>query len=183
MKYFLNVLLCLFVVTPTFACTILPSNEEPDWGEIAKADSVAYLVKHSEIYLAKAVSKNTIYNHMAEFTFHVEKVIRGTQRAEINLEGADVDFKEGFYEHSYHEIVKDHTEPEFWSFQMDSGADFGDCTNKGFYRIGTSYLILLNDKSLRRSFEPIKTEEDLWLKTIELAAWFQNSIESYEREN
>lgn len=185
MRSILNLALILLVLSAdySYSCTVMPSSGEPDWGEIAKEDSIRYLVKHSEIYLAESISKKTIYRNIAEFTFRVERTLRGSNRQSIKLEGGDLEFKKDFYKHSFHENVLMHAEPEFWSFQDDNGADFGDCINRGFYRVGTKYLIFLNEGSLRRSFEPIFSENDLWLKTIESTANFMNFMESYEKES
>jgi len=169
-----SIFLYLVLIPVAICCSVVPEEGEPDWSEFAKRDSVRYLVQKSEIYLATAVSKETTYNHMAKFTLQVNETLRGSTRQEIQLVGGDLDYKKDLYKNSFHDRAENHEVPEFWAFLEDSGADFGDCQNRGFYRIGQQYLIFLNEEALRRSFEPTRSEQDLWLNTIRDAATFVN---------
>ncbi|CAI3801374.1 hypothetical protein [Rheinheimera sp. MM224] len=169
----------LMVSELAIGCSMVPSSDEPDWGEFAKRDSISYLVAKSEIYLATVTEKNIKHSHIADFVFKVDETLRGKERSLLKLRGADMDYKGDFYKSSFHEWAGKHHVAEFWSFLADNGADFGDCVNRGYYRVGMQYLIFLNDDSLRRSFEPIRSADDLWLSTIRQAASSQNTMEEY----
>lgn len=179
------VLLVMFFsqIHPAFSCSIRSNDGSSNATDVLMNDSINYLVKHSEIYLATAVSREVNYDYMAKFTFRVDKVLRGQKRDQFSLDGADLNVKKAFYENAYHDRLDRHLEPEFWAFMTDSSDQFGGCTNLGLYRVGTQYLLFLNDAALRRSFEPIHSEQDLWLQTVMQVANVQNQLDAHEKAN
>ena len=158
----------------SFGCSIVNTGDAPDWEKNAKNEPISYLVSLSEIYLATAIEKNTNENKIVSFKFRVDETIRGGEKEFFQLEGIDLDYGKHNFTTSFHDSAGDHETPEFWSFKRSNIGSLGGCTNRGLFRLGMQYLIFVNEEAIPRSFEPIRSDSDLWLRSVkEVVEYFE----------
>ncbi len=135
------------VVPPT---TLLSSDREL----ISRSPNIAL----AEI--SKHESDNSKY--IDTFSFTTVKVIRGEVPKTFNLKGYLASEEENFGDFSKHQ------QPVFWAFSAGNSVMPGDCSAYGIYEVGKTYLIFFNELSHIRSFEEIKSKDDLWLNVVKL---------------
>ena len=155
----IRALIVLLVILPSIslACTVPPrylllTNSE--------------LVRNStSIVLAKAVERGNSENEYIppEFTFSVEKTIKGKSTKTIKLNGFEAN-KMGGNPSDF----QGHLMPEFWAFDAGNSIQPGDCSAYGLFELGKSYLLILTKESHPRAYEEIKSEDDLWFKTVQV---------------
>jgi len=148
------------------------------WGLTAKWDSLGYRVAASDIYLAVAVEKRDVAGRWTEFDFRVEEVLRGKKLKTISLKGGDLAKIKDPKMIILHDLMGLHTSPEFWASKEHNGPYA--CDGVGNYRIGVRYLLFVADMKLKGSFEPVVSEDDLWLRTIRLLVERENELEEVQ---
>jgi hypothetical protein len=63
-----------------------------------------------------------------------------------------------------------HRDPAFWVTNIEaSSVAPGDCSAYGVFQTGQTYLIFLEGPNHPRSFENVRSPDDLWLQTVRAA--------------
>jgi hypothetical protein len=136
-----------------FACTAAPAN----WSD----DPYSMVIDTQTIVLAKA----TRVDRDGKWTtarFETIESLRGTPPESFSLRGW---FQaERVYDFS------GHRDPGFWVSNVDGSAVApGDCNAYGVFESGQNFLIFLDGPVHPRSFENVRSSEDLWYQTVSAA--------------
>lgn len=146
----------------TWACTIPPRTLSESNLELVQTTNV--------ITLAKVVgSKSTGPGHFYKFTFETVRALKGTPPRTFELVGYDQSQAKGPGDFSGHNA------PEFWAFDSGNTIQPGDCVAHGIFQSGETYLIFLRKASHYRAYENVRSETDLWLRTVQVLIHAENS--------
>lgn len=165
----LILLTILLLPSLTWACSVPPRTLS-----LTNSD----LVRSAEIVvLAKAINytaKNETRSRILDFTFEVEKILKGGPEKIISLPGynaSEIENSPGNF--------GNHMNPEFWAFDAGNSIQLGNCVAYGLFETGKSYLLIIASKSHTRAYEQVSSLDDLWYKTIEVLVLNENLDEKY----
>jgi hypothetical protein len=137
---------CLsLMAAPALACTSMPDH----WRD----DPQTMVARTPTIVLAKVAS---IREGMVQL--ESVKAVRGKPARTFSVRGwADKKNRGDF---------SGHKDPRFWALEVSNTVWPGDCSAYGEFIVGEMYLVFLDGPNYPRSFENIRSEDDLWYQTI-----------------
>lgn len=141
------------MATPALACTAMPNH----WRD----DPQTMVARTPTIVLAKVTS---VREEGGSSTAQLERVraVRGKPERTFSLEGwVDKKTRGDFSRHR---------DPKFWALEVGNTVWPGDCRAYGVFRVGEMYLVFLDGPNYPRSFENIRSRDDLWYRTVVDAA-------------
>ena len=141
------------IAHPALACTIPPEH----WHD----DPYSMVIQTRTIVLAR-VEHVARRGDTTRAEFVTVETLRGEAAHTFSLRGWHED-----------EPVRDfggHRDPAFWVTNAGSGSVApGDCNAYGVFQEGQTYLIFLEGPNHPRSFENVRSPDDLWLQTVRMA--------------
>lgn len=140
--------LCL-MTTPALACSSQPDH----W----RHDPQTMVARTRTIVLAKVTAMRA---EGGWSTAQLERVkaVRGKPAGTFSLRGRTDKRNPGDF--------SGHKDPRFWALEISNTVWPGDCGAYGVFSVGEMYLVFLDGPNYPRSFENIKSEDDLWYRTI-----------------
>ena len=148
----------------------MPPNSlfESDLQLVSSTDAI---VLARVIGLESAIYQPQFKRRKAVFHFETAEVIKGQPPSLFDLDGfvvADgVDASNDF---------NGHLNPEFWADHSANSIMPGDCKAYGIFSAGETYLIFLRQQPHVRSFENVRSQDDLWLRVVKLLVGSASSL-------
>ncbi len=138
---------------PALGCTIPPEN----WND----DPYSMVIQSRTIVLAR-VERVARRGDTTRAEFVTVETLRGEAARTFSLRG--------WHEDEPVDDFSGHRDPAFWVTNIEaSSVAPGDCSAYGVFQTGLTYLIFLEGPDHPRSFENIRSPDDLWLQTIRVA--------------
>ena len=145
-------LFCSLFASHALACTVPPAN----WSD----DPYSMVTNTPTIGLAKA-SRVERDGQTTTSYFETIEVLRGTPPEAFSLRG--------WFDTKVTDF-SGHRDPSFWVSNSAGGAITpGDCNAYGVFEANQSYLIFLDGPNHPRSFENVRSTDDLWYQTVSVA--------------
>jgi hypothetical protein len=140
-------------------------------------ESSEYIVVAKAIKVSVPTQSQATRWPVAEFSFEAVRILKGNPPPRFFLVGMDARKVKG--------IPKDfngHRNPDFWAFDGGNTIQPGDCVSYGLFEVGQTYLVFQRKQSHSRSYENIRTKDDLWLAVVDLLVKEQKK-EPLKRKN
>lgn len=153
------ILSLLFCAADCFACYSPPREQLVSPEELIGLSS--------NVSLAKAVGAAPMSDGGVEYTFVVEKHLLGNSPAVFQIYGAK-DYLDG-QDHAF----ANHTDERFWQYGGGRLINDTDCKIRPTFTVGSTYLVFLDQRVTRRSYEQIvrtdgdEDTKDQWLQLVE----------------
>ena len=145
----------------------------PDSGIRSYIELVA---RKESIVLAKVEA--TLAHHKTgeyQYGFKTIRVIKGEPVSHFIVVGSPRESTQNL-----EDTFDDHKSAEFWAFPGRLRAA-GSCYYTPSFEVGATYLVFRGKPYVAASFERIKSDDDLWLQTIEKIASYNLIIESDDK--
>lgn len=149
MKRRIAAFIASFIASGALACTAPP----PHW----KDSPYTMVIDTPTIVLAKAVrvDREDVWSTVR---FEVIETLRGEPPEQFSLRGWSEIGQLGDF--------TGHRDPHFWVDNGGGSVAPGDCKAYGVFEAGQEYLIFLDGPNYPRSFENVRSKEDLWYQTV-----------------
>jgi hypothetical protein len=138
---------------PALGCTIPPEH----WND----DPYSMVIQSRTIVLAR-VERVARRGDTTRAEFVTVETLRGEAARTFSLRG--------WHEDEPVDDFTGHRDPAFWVTNIEaSSVAPGDCSAYGVFQTGQTYLIFLEGPNHPRSFENVRSPDDLWLQTVRAA--------------
>jgi hypothetical protein len=155
----MNLLLSLFVIFASFSVEVYACSTKTFNEFVSKKEQI---LANKNIVIAKAI-RQELQNNRILTTFKIIEILKG--KADKTLELAFDAFSTP-NENEFDTDFNLHLDGRFWSNFQARTSVTPNCEFARHFRLGSSYLVLMDKPYQANSFELIRSEDDYWYRMV-----------------